>query len=240
MEKEYGDRLKNFGRRGFSALAVQFNLEKTRSVKALQCLRFVHFGLRSILVLFEKAQMGEDEVLVNFYIFFLCALTVGASPCNARIEETAINKLNTASSIMEKARGEAKDMTLPVNKYAEEGLKAAEECAEIFYSPEFQQEIICEQQRLEREVFREYTASWKKKKQRPATELAEQNDCLSDTEKVYLFFSSSVPDETAQAYIADIARANDPNVIPVMRGFVKGLADIKVSTKYFSRILQKD
>lgn len=25
MEKEYGDRLKNFGRRGFSALAVQFN-----------------------------------------------------------------------------------------------------------------------------------------------------------------------------------------------------------------------
>ena len=27
MEKEYGDRLKNFGRRGFSALAVQFNME---------------------------------------------------------------------------------------------------------------------------------------------------------------------------------------------------------------------
>ena len=28
-----------------------------------QCLRFVHLGLRSILVLFEKAKMDKDEVL---------------------------------------------------------------------------------------------------------------------------------------------------------------------------------
>jgi hypothetical protein len=36
-------------------------------VKVYQGLRFGYLGLRSILVLFEKAQMDEDEVLVNFY-----------------------------------------------------------------------------------------------------------------------------------------------------------------------------
>ena len=45
-------------------------VRKTRSVKA-QCLRFVHLGLRSILVLFKKAKMDENEVLVNFYLFSL-------------------------------------------------------------------------------------------------------------------------------------------------------------------------
>ncbi|MCF6289696.1 MAG: hypothetical protein L3J03_01640 [Desulfobacterales bacterium] len=36
-------------------------------VSVYQWLRFVHSGLRSILVLFEQAGMGEDEVLVNAY-----------------------------------------------------------------------------------------------------------------------------------------------------------------------------
>ena len=38
-----------------------------RPVSGYQCLRFVRLGLRSILVLFEKAKTGEDEVLVNAY-----------------------------------------------------------------------------------------------------------------------------------------------------------------------------
>ena len=37
-------------------------------VNFYQCLRFVHLGLRSILVLFKQVQMDEDEVLVNVYV----------------------------------------------------------------------------------------------------------------------------------------------------------------------------
>jgi len=40
------------------------------SVSVYQCFIFVHLGLRSILVLFEKAEMGEDGVLVNAYEIF--------------------------------------------------------------------------------------------------------------------------------------------------------------------------
>ncbi len=43
-----------------------------------------------------------------------------------------------------------------------------------------------------------------------------------------------------QAYLATIAKAGDPNVIPVMRGWVGGMADTKADVTYFSRILQKD
>jgi hypothetical protein len=36
-------------------------------VNVYQCLRFVHLGQRSILVLFEQVKIDEDEVLMNVY-----------------------------------------------------------------------------------------------------------------------------------------------------------------------------
>lgn len=130
-------------------------------------------------------------------------------------------------------------MTLPINKYAKEGMKAAQKTSNHFHSPEFQEKIKCEQQRLEKEVFTDYTAPWKKKQQTKECQ-ATKAGSQTGTEKVYLFFSSSVPDETMQAYIATIANAGAANVILVMRGWVGGMADTKADITYFSRILQKD
>ena len=91
---------------------------------------------------------------------------------------------------------------------------------------------------LEKEVFSNYTAPWKKQKTKGEQTI--EAGSLSSTEKVYLFFSSSVPDETMQAYFTTIANTGDPNVIPVMRGWVAGMSDTKADVTYFSRILQKD
>ena len=147
-----------------------------------------------------------------------------------------------ASLIMKKAREDAGKMTLPVNKYNEEGLKAAEETSQLFHSPEFQDRVQCEQQRLEKEVFGQYIAPWKKKTQQAAAEQTSQQGSLAAWEKVLLFISSSVPDETIHAYIADIDKAADPNVSLVMRGLVGGLslARAKTGHSYFSRILKKE
>ena len=49
---------------------------------------------------------------------------------------------------MEQARKDAEQMTLPVNKYTEEGLKAAQETSDLFHSPEFQDKIKCAEQRI--------------------------------------------------------------------------------------------
>ncbi|MGB3209301.1 MAG: TrbC family F-type conjugative pilus assembly protein [Desulforhopalus sp.] len=144
-----------------------------------------------------------------------------------------------APSIMEQAKNDAKKMTLPINKYTNEGLKAAQESSDHFHSPEFQEKIRCEEQQLEREVFADYTAPWEKKQQTKKEQAIEAGS-LTSTEKVCLFFSSSVPDETIQAYITTIAKAADPNVIPVMRGWVGGMANSKADVTYFSRILQED
>ena len=130
-------------------------------------------------------------------------------------------------------------MTLPANKYTDKGLQAAQKSSDYFHSPEFQEKIQCEKHRLEKDVFADYTRQ-RKDKQQTEEEQATETGSLTSTEKVYLFFSSSVPDETMQAYLQVIVNASDPNIIPVMRGWVGGMADTKADVTYFSRILQKD
>lgn len=146
------------------------------------------------------------------------------------------------SLIMKKAREDAEKMALPVNKYSEEGLKAAEETSRLFHSPEFQERVQCEQQRLEKEVFGQYTAPWKRKSQQTAAEKAGPQGSLSAGEKVLLFVSSSVPDETVHAYIASLDKAAEPNFLLVMRGMVGGMSSARANKgqSYFSRILKKE
>jgi len=165
----------------------------------------------------------------SLVIFALLTLGAGLTPAQAE----------DARSFMAQARNDAEKMTLPVNKYTEEGLKAAQETTDHFHSPEFQEKIKCVKHRLTNEVFADAITPWKKKRQTKAGQAIEAGS-LTSTEKVYLFFSSSVPDETMQTYISAIAKASDPNVIPVMRGWLGGMTDTKVNATYFSRILQKD
>ena len=100
-------------------------------------------------------------------------------------EDTGFHDLSNVSSVMDKAGEDAKDITLPVNKHTKKGKKAAKQTADTFYSPEFQDCIQCEQQRLEQEVFGDYITSWKK--QKPVTDQSGQTTGLAGTEKVYFF-----------------------------------------------------
>jgi hypothetical protein len=146
------------------------------------------------------------------------------------------------SRIMKKAREDAKKINLPVNTHQEAGLKAAKETANLFHSSKFQEQVQCEQQRLEKEVFKEYTAPWKKKTRQAAVKQKNQTGNLVGGEQIFLFISSSVPDETVHAYIASIDKAGDQSISLVMRGLVGGLAQarVKKGQSYFSRIMKKE
>ncbi len=187
-------------------------------------------------VLSKTTVLHMLRIIFSFFLLLLI-LPVGVGHTRESKETDPALSRDVASAL-EKGRAEAKKMILPVNKHTEEGLRAAEETAKIFHSSEFQNKVQRETQRLKTEIG-ECSASWKKqenkqwKPEKPASS-------LSDTEKVYLFLSSSMPDETIHNYLVDIARAGDPGLTPVMRGMVKGLADRKANTKYFSRILKKD
>ena len=164
-------------------------------------------------------------------LVLFAVLTLGAGLTPAQAED--------ARSIMAQARKDAGKMTLPVNKYTEEGLQAAQETSDHFHSPEFQEKIQCEKHRLASEVFADAVTPWQKKQQMVKEQAIEAGG-LTGMEKVYLFFSSSVPDKTMQTYISAIAKVSDPNVIPVMRGWLGGMTDTRANATYFSRILQKD
>ncbi len=161
----------------------------------------------------------------------LISLVIGADLTLSRAEDVA--------SILDKAEKEAKKMTLPMNTFADQGLKAAKESTNLFHSSEFQERIKGEEQRLAKEIFPDYIGPWKKKIEHAAQQ-AQKSSVLAEAEKIYLFFSSSVPIETMQAYITDIVKANDPSLIPVLRGWVGGMSDTEADTHYFSQILQKD
>ncbi|MHB1350298.1 MAG: TrbC family F-type conjugative pilus assembly protein [Desulfobulbaceae bacterium] len=142
--------------------------------------------------------------------------------------------MNNVATRIEQAREDAKKMTLPANRHTEAGRQAAGQTAKTFHSPEFQERLQCEQQRLEQEVFEKHTAPWKQKP------VVEQPGDLAATDKVYLFLSSSVPEDTVRTYIATIARAKATQVVPVLRGLIKGRENIKASADYFSRIMQEE
>ncbi len=142
------------------------------------------------------------------------------------------------AGLLERTEREAEHITLPTNTFQDEGIKAAQETAKLFHSPEFQERIRCEEQRLEKEIFAGYTAPWEE--QQKEVMQRQEHSSLAPEEKVYLLFSSSVPIETMQAHIAAIAGAGDAKVVMAMRGWVNGLNNSGANIQYFSRILQKD
>ena len=95
---------------------------------------------------------------------------------------------------------------------------------------------------MEKEVFADFTKPWKKKARQTAIEQKGPVGSLAANEKVYLFISSSIPDETVHAYIADLDRVVDTNIALVMRGLVGGIAMVRAKKEqsYFSRIVKKE
>jgi len=170
-------------------------------------------------------------------IFCLALMCFSATvSCAVEMGESDISR------IMKKAREDAEKINLPVNRYQEDGMKAAEKTSKLFHSPAFQERIQCEQQRLEKEVFADYTKPWKRKVRQTAIEQKGRGGNLAANEKVYLFISSSIPDETVHAYIVNLDKVADPNVSLVMRGPVGGITKVRVKKgqSYFSRIMKKE
>jgi len=130
-------------------------------------------------------------------------------------------------------------MDTPQNKFATAGLGQAQAAMDKFNSPEYQAKISKEQDRLAKEVFgnitKDYYPDSEKKSQdkKPGQQLA-------NTERIYIFFSQSIPEHTLKNYITMIAKTNDPNIIMVMRGFIGGMKKVMPTANYIRDLLQKD
>ena len=129
--------------------------------------------------------------------------------------------------VIGKAEIEAEKIKIPVNTLREEGLKAAQEAAKSYESPVFQEKLRCEQKRLREEVFDDSTQDIK-------ADLPVAGKLAQD-EKLYLFLSSSIPDDTVHNYLEVVETLNEPNFSLLMKGYVPG-----ERTQYLTRITRKD
>ncbi len=129
---------------------------------------------------------------------------------------------------VKQGRREAVRLTLPRNSQGEAMMQAAERSAAQFYGAEFQHQLRCEQERLERELFADFSRVGE-------AEEVSASEHAESKETIYLFLSSSVPTGTVRAYLAALDQAGDPKLKVVMRGFVA-----EGQGNYLARITKKD
>lgn len=131
--------------------------------------------------------------------------------------------------VLEQAGKLRKTMTVPENSHAGEGLEAARQTAEQFQSPDFQEKLRCQLERIPKSGAPQKQAM-----------KAQGKSSLTVKESVYLFLSSSVPEAMTNRYLIDVNRSGEQRIAPVLFGLPQGLAGKRVNADYFSRVMLAD
>ena len=131
--------------------------------------------------------------------------------------------------VVDTARAAATAMALPANSQAEAGATAARQVMERFASPAVQERLQGEQARIAKAM----TAN-------RADNPKDQSSQLAATEHLYLFLSSSMPEDALRRLLAGIAGLGGEQIVPVFAGLPNGLNDWPGNTRFFQRVLQKE
>ena len=138
---------------------------------------------------------------------------------------------------LDRAKSYEKEIQIPDTRHPEAD-KAAREAVRRFYSPECQQSIQAEIERLKRgrfaDVLKDYAGSTAgvRKPVSPAR--------LAPDERIYIFISSSVPESTLRTYAAVLDELGDPNISMVLRGFIDGMKLFRPTLDFVRKIVVKD
>lgn len=146
----------------------------------------------------------------------------------------------TLSKAIERGKSMTGNVTIPVNPHAEKAWQMAKQTADLYHSPEYQAKVQGEISRLMHGQFREQEQL---RAELTAKERgAERSDApiLGPGDRVYIFISSSVPEQTLRRYLADADSLGSRNVILVMRGFIGGMAKIQPTIAYIAKLQRKD
>ena len=130
---------------------------------------------------------------------------------------------------VEKARKLSETMHLPENAHNDNGQEAAQQTAKEYNSPEFQQKLRCQIERIQQSG-----------PQQEQAKRTQDNSTLTAQESVYLFLSSSVSEAMVNRYLIDVSRTGEQRIVPVLFGLPQGLAGKRLNADYFSRVMQAD
>jgi hypothetical protein len=172
--------------------------------------------------------------LTSLIFFWLLFFLFSSMTLALAGEQAAVTKEQIAE-LFSKRELWAKTIQLPgpEDELSRAGLQAAKKTAAVYNSTQFQEKLQCEQRRISEEVYGKDLEPWTRQQdKKKAKELAVE-------EKLFFLFSSSMPDETVQAYLMDLVSLEEPGFKAVMNGFVGGRGS-KEAEHYFSSITRED
>ena len=148
------------------------------------------------------------------------------------VEEMTVSDISASLAKADQLAG-----TLIVSKNAaEEEMKGeADKLYSYYRSDEFQGRIRGETERIKSQLFGESFARFY-----PDSMSGKEKGRLEESERVYIFVSSSMPLQTVRNYAASVSRLRDSRVTLVMRGFVGGMAKIQPTIAFVSDVLKED
>jgi conjugal transfer pilus assembly protein TrbC len=130
-------------------------------------------------------------------------------------------------ALVDEAKELATTMIIPENKHKEEGEKRAEESNALYRSQKFQDKV------KGYETCEGLVPGAKKTKKK-----IEPKSIFADSEKIYLFLSSSLPDASLQGYMASLDGLTE--IVPVMQGMVGGMQDQEKMADWYNKVLKND
>lgn len=148
-----------------------------------------------------------------------------------RVEQMGVPDI---SASLAKSDRLAESMTIPKNRHEEEMAAAAAKLDSYYRSEEFQGRLKSETERIRSQVFGENFARFY-----PDSVAEESRGRLEESERVYVFVSSSMPMQTVRNYVASVARLDEPRVVLVMRGFVGGMSRIQPTIRFVADALKR-
>lgn len=148
-----------------------------------------------------------------------------------RVEEIKVPDVAASLAQADRLAG---TLTIPKNRYEDKMNAAAGTLDAYYHSDEFQGRVKSETERIRAQVFGENFARFY-----PDDVTGGRKGKLTESERVYVFISSSMPLQAVRNYAASVTRLGDPRIMMVMRGFVGGMTRIQPTIRFVADALKK-
>jgi conjugal transfer pilus assembly protein TrbC len=163
----------------------------------------------------------------HIFIFtMLVGLLFGSSVHGTENSCTSSSVPEATRALVEEAGELAKTMVIPENKHWEEGKKRAEDSNAVYRSKKFQEKV---------QGYENYEGLVPGSKMIMETK---PKDILTNSEKIYLFLSSSIPEASLRGYMASLDGVTE--IVAVMQGMVGGMQDHEKMADWYNKVLKND
>jgi len=144
--------------------------------------------------------------------------------------------MNSMRDIKKSATDLFDNLMVPENKYDDMAGKYAAQTKQYYKSEAFQEKYKAEAERLKATIFKDQIEGAEK----AYSEIPDgDTGTLPLNERIYVFISSSMPEQTLKNYADTLDRLRDSNIEMVMRGFVGGIKKIAPTQKFIQEIVLK-